>query len=153
MSWDDSPLWAENPFPGAHADRPDRKNMGVKESWESSVTGRLAEGPWQIQQGRWGEIGQQDADGAGRKYRIEAGQISQIKRPVDFGSVDHIVLQGWFQDPGEPTSSTLGLASENLDRPATIVRMGTTGKKTYSIEFFRDADGVSGIRELDTQVE
>jgi hypothetical protein len=31
--------------------------------------------------------------------------------------------------------------------------MGTTGKKTYSIEFFRDADGVSGIRELDTLVE
>jgi hypothetical protein len=113
----------------------------------------LAEGPWQVHQGNWGVIDQRDADGVGRKYRIAAGQVSQIKRPVDLESVDHIVLQGWFQDPGALTSSALELATEGLGNQASIVRMGTTGKKTYQIEFLSDADGVWRMQELDTEVE
>jgi hypothetical protein len=151
--WWYAPLWSKDPVAGAKINASDRQCFGVQETWESSATDRLADGPWQLHRGRWGEIGQQDADGAGRKYRIAAEQISQIKRPIDLGSVDHIVLQGWFQDPGEPTSSTLGLAAENVDSTSTIIRVGTTGRKTYRIEYLQEADGILRMEELDTSVE
>ncbi|MFN5850484.1 MAG: discoidin domain-containing protein [Pirellulaceae bacterium] len=151
--WGYAPLWSSDPVAGAETNSSKGQCLGVRETWESSATGWLAEGPWQVHRGQWGEIDQQDADGVGRKYRIASGQISQIKRPVELDSVDHIVLQGWFQDPGEPTSSTLGLAAKGLDRQATIVGIGTTGKSTYRIEFSSDPDGGSGMQELDTSVE
>lgn len=147
--WGYASLWSSDPLAGAETYHSKRQCLGVRETWESPATGWLAEGPWQVHRGQWGEIDQQDADGVGRKYRIASGQISQIKRPVELDSVDHIVLQGWFQDPGEPTFSTLGLA----DRHATIVTMGTTGKRTYRIEYSSDPDGGSGMQELDTSVE
>lgn len=151
--WVYASLWSSNPLAGAETNVSKRQCLGVRETWESSATGWLAEGPWQVHQGQWEEIDQKDADGVGRKYRIASGQISQIKRPVELDSVDHIVLQGWFQDPGAPTFSTLGLATKGLDRHATIVTMGTTGKRTYRIEYSSDPDGGSGMQELDTSVE
>jgi len=70
------------------------------ETWESYATGTTPYGPWELEAGSWGTLARPDADGAGRYHSTPAGQTVWLRRAVDLGSLDHVVLQGWFCDSG-----------------------------------------------------
>jgi len=150
-------LFAKSPESTHLSNTDPTKGSSVVETWESATSSRLSAGPWQLQRGEWGSIGQQDADGVGRKYVVPAGQVSQLKQSVRFAELDHIVMQGWLYDPGQGTHSTLGLASAGLASAdiagdSTIIRIGATGQSTYRIQYAKEAQGQPGVGEIDTAV-
>jgi len=123
---------------------------GFIETWEGAATARLPEGPWQLAGGVWGAVAQQDVSGAGRKYAVAPGQVSQLRRAVSCAGQDHVVLEGWLHDPGPGTYSMLGLASSEMVEDAAAVRIGAAGQGTYRVQYFEARGSTPTMRDIDT---
>ena len=136
------------------------------------MTSRLPEGPWQLASGVWGSVAQQDVSGAGRKYAVAPGQVSQLRRAVSFSGHDHVVLEGWLHIPEQETDGTLGpassrndhrhrrrsrgthsvlgLASSEMVDGAATIRIGATGRDTYRVQYFEAQGSKPAMRDIDT---
>ena len=123
---------------------------GFIETWEAAATSRLPEGPWQLTSGVWGSVAQQDVRGAGRKYAVAPGQVSQLQRAVSVSGQDHVVVEGWLEDPGQGTHSMLGLASSEMVEDAATMRIGSAGQDTYRVQYYEAQGSTSTMRDIDT---